>query len=153
MERTRETAFPSFALLLRLGLGVTLVVAGVGKLQDATAAQAATEAALHVSGTLATVLTLLISVVEILIGIHLVAGLLLRWSTLAAALLCAVFFVFVNYLWVTGFTGGCGCFGVFGGGSPGPAETLRDGLLLAVAIGAWLTRDSGPSLDRYLASR
>jgi uncharacterized membrane protein YphA (DoxX/SURF4 family) len=153
MERARETVFPILAFVLRVGVGVTLVIAGAGKLKDATAAQAATEAALHVSGTLALVLTAAISVLEILIGIHLIVGLMLRWSALAATILCAVFFVFVNYLWATGFTGGCGCFGVFGGGSPGPEETIRDGVLLIAAAAAWLTRDYGPSLDHYLADR
>lgn len=153
MERARETVFPILALILRVSVGVTLLVAGAGKLKDATAAQAATEAALHVSGTLALVLTAAISVLEILIGIHLIVGLMLRWSALAATILCAVFFVFVNYLWATGFTGGCGCFGVFGGGSPGLEETIRDGVLLIAAVATWLTRDYGPSLDHYLADR
>src|SRR4051794_3258741 len=99
MERTRESVFPTLALILRVAVGVTLLVAGAGKLKDATAAQAATEAALHVSGTLALVLTAAISVLEILIGIHLIVGLVLRWSALVATILCAVFFVFVNYLW------------------------------------------------------
>jgi uncharacterized membrane protein YphA (DoxX/SURF4 family) len=153
MERARETVFPILAFILRVGVGVTLLIAGAGKLKDATAAQAATEAALHVSGTLALVLTAAISVLEILIGIHLIVGLMLRWSALAATILCAVFFVFVNYLWATGFTGGCGCFGVFGGGSPGLEETIRDGVLLIAAAATWLTRDYGPSLDHYLADR
>ncbi len=144
---------PILALILRVGVGLTLLIAGAGKLKDSAAAQAATESALHVSGTFAIILTVAISVLEILIGIHLIAGLLLRWSALAAAVLCAVFFIFVVYLWATGYAGGCGCFGVFGCGSPGPAETLRDGVLLIAAVAAWLTRDSGPSLDRYLADR
>jgi uncharacterized membrane protein YphA (DoxX/SURF4 family) len=153
MERARETAFPILALILRVAVGMTLVIAGAGKLKDATAAQVATETALHVSGTFAVVLTVAISVVEILIGIHLIVGLMLRWSALAATILCAIFFVFVNYLWATGYSGGCGCFGVFGGGSPGLEETVRDGVLLIAAAATWLTRDYGPSLDHYLADR
>jgi uncharacterized membrane protein YphA (DoxX/SURF4 family) len=153
MERTRETVLPILDLVLRVAVGITLLVAGAGKLKDATAAQVATETALHVSGTLAIVLTVAISVLEILIGVHLIVGLMLRWSALAATVLCAVFFVFVNYLWATGYSGGCGCFGVFGGGSPGVEETIRDGVLLIAAAAAWLTRDYGPSLDRYLADR
>lgn len=150
MKRARVTLFPILAFILRFVVGLTLVVAGAGKLTDATAAQRATEAALHIGGTLALALTVAISVLEILLGIHLIVGLNLRWSALAAALLCAVFFVFVNYLWATGFTGGCGCFGVFGGGSPGPEETLRDGVLLVAAAGAWWSRHYGPSLDRLM---
>lgn len=150
MERARVTLLPVIAFLLRVSVGLTLVVAGGGKLKDSTAAEVATAATLHVGGTLATVLTVVISVIEILLGIHLVVGLNLRWSALASVALLTVFFVFVIYLWVTGYSGGCGCFGVFGGGSPGPAETLRDGVLLLAAIGAWWSRDSGLSLDHRL---
>lgn len=150
MERARVTLLPVIAFLLRVGVGLTLIVAGAGKLKDSTAAEAATAATLHVGGTLATALTVAISVIEILLGIHLVVGLNLRWSALTSVALLAVFFVFVNYLWVTGYSGGCGCFGVFGGGSPGPAETLRDGILLVAAIGAWWSRNYGPSLDHGL---
>jgi uncharacterized membrane protein YphA (DoxX/SURF4 family) len=150
MERARISIFPVIALILRVGVGVTLVIAGAGKLKNGNAAQAATEATLHVSGTVATILTVAISVIEILLGIHLIVGLNLRWSAVASVALLAVFFVFVIYLWVTGYSGGCGCFGVFGGGSPGPAETARDGILLLAAIGAWWGREYGPSVDRMM---
>lgn len=153
MERIRGTAFPILAPLLRVAVGVTLVVAGAGKLLDATAAQRSTEATLHISGAFAAVLTVAVSVLEILLGIHLVAGLNLRWSALAAVALLGIFLVFVIYLWATGYAGGCGCFGVFGGGSPGPAETARDTILFVAAIGAWLSRDYGPSLDRLMQAQ
>ncbi len=150
MERTRETALPIVAFILRLGVGITLVIAGAGKLADARAAQAATESTLHVSGPIAQVLTIGVSVLEILLGIHLIVGLNMRWSTVAAAALLGFFLVFVIYLWATGYSGGCGCFGVFGGGSPGPAETARDTILFIAAIGAWWGRNYGPSLDRIM---
>lgn len=150
MERARISLFPTLALLLRAAVGLTLVVAGAGKLTDATAAQRATESTLHVSGTTAQVLTIGVSVLEILLGIHLVVGLNLRWSALASVALLGIFLVFVIYLWVTGYTGGCGCFGVFGGGSPGPLETTRDTVLFIAAVGVWLSRDFGPSIDRIM---
>jgi uncharacterized membrane protein YphA (DoxX/SURF4 family) len=153
MERVRFTVLPIVALLLRIGVGLTLVIAGGGKLKDATAAQAATESTLHVSGTVAAVLTIAVSVLEILLGIHLIIGLNLRWSAPASAALLGAFLVFVIYLWTTGYTGGCGCFGVFGGGSPGPAETARDSILFVAALGAWLSRDYGLSLDHMLQSQ
>ena len=40
MERARFTPLPILALLLRVGVGLTLVVAGGGQATDATAAQA-----------------------------------------------------------------------------------------------------------------
>jgi uncharacterized membrane protein YphA (DoxX/SURF4 family) len=150
MERAHISFFPILALLLRVAVGLTLIIAGAGKLKDASAAQAATESTLHVSGTAAQILTIGVSVLEILLGIHLVLGLNLRWSALASVALLGIFLVFVIYLWATGYTGGCGCFGVFGGGSPGPAETTRDTLLFLAAIGAWLGRAFGPSLDQMM---
>ena len=150
MGRARITVFPIHALLLRVAVGLTLVIAGAGKLKGGNAAQAATEATLHIGGTFAAVLTVAVSVVEILLGIHLIVGLNLRWSALASAALLGVFLIFVIYLWATGYTGGCGCFGVFGGGSPGPAETTRDAILFVAAVGAWLGRDLGPSLDHLM---
>ena len=150
MERARLSLFPILALVLRVAVGLTLVVAGAGKLTDATAAQRATESTLHVSGAMAQILTIGVSVLEILLGIHLVIGLNLRWSALASVALLGVFLVFVIYLWATGYTGGCGCFGVFGGGSPGPAETTRDMILFLAALGAWWGRDRGLSLDRLM---
>jgi uncharacterized membrane protein YphA (DoxX/SURF4 family) len=153
MERARLTTFPILALLLRVAVGLTLVVAGAGKLLDATAAQASTEATLHISGTFAAALTVAVSVLEILLGIHLIVGLNLRWSALASVALLGFFLLFVIYLWATGYTGGCGCFGVFGGGSPGPAETARDTILFIAALGAWLGRDYGPSLDHLMQAQ
>jgi len=150
MERARISLFPVLALVLRAAVGLTLIVAGAGKLTDATAAQRATESTLHVSGTAAQILTIGVSVLEILLGIHLVVGLNLRWSALASVALLGIFLVFVIYLWATGYTGGCGCFGVFGGGSPGPAETTRDTILFVAAIVAWFSRAFGPSLDRMM---
>jgi len=54
------------------------------------------------------------------------------------------------YLWVTGYAGGCGCLGIFGGDSPSPAETTRDTTLFVAAIGAWFGRAFDPSLDRMM---
>lgn len=147
-QRTQSPILGILALLLRVAVGLTLLVAGVGKLKDATAATAATEAAIGVSGTAAAVLAIGVSVLEIVLGVHLILGLNLRWSAAAASLLCAALLVIVIRIWVSGYTGGCGCFGIFGGGSAGWGETIRDSVLLLAAIGTWLTRRFGPALDR-----
>lgn len=158
---THETSHPAmpqhasalaiFSLMLRVAVGVVFVVAGVGKLGNATAATVATQNALGIGGALASVVATGISVVEIILGVLLVIGLNLRWAAPATALLCAALLLIVIKLWMQGFTGGCGCFGVFGGGSPGPEETLRDGALLLAAVGAWATSRFGPALDRLLS--
>ncbi len=148
--RARSPLVPAVALLLRVGVGILLLIAGVGKLIDSSAAIASTESAIGVSGTLATIISVGISVLEIVLGVHLVIGLNLRWTAAAAAVLCAAFLLIVIKLWVSGYTGGCGCFGIFGGGTAGPEETLRDSLLVIAAAGAWLLRNEGLSLDHIL---
>ncbi len=148
MTRGNGLALTIVALLLRAGTGIVFIIAGVGKLGNATAATVATQTALGVGGTVAAILATAISVTEILLGVHLLIGLNLRWAAPATALLCAALLVVVIRLWVQGFTGGCGCFGVFGGGSPGPEETARDAALLLAALGAWATYRIGPALDR-----
>jgi len=148
MMRGNRPALTVLALLLRAGTGIVFIIAGVGKLGNATAATVATQTALGVGSTFAAILATVISVTEILLGVHLLIGLNLRWTVPATALLCAALLVVVIQLWVQGFTGGCGCFGVFGGGSPGPEETARDGALLLAALGAWATYRIGPALDR-----
>ena len=147
----RTLALVIFPLMLRVVVGVVFVVAGVGKLGNATAATVATQNALGIGGALASVVATGISVIEIILGVLLVIGLNLRWAAPATALLCAALLLVVIKLWIQGFTGGCGCFGVFGGGSPGPEETIRDGTLLLAAIGAWATSRFGPALDRRLS--
>lgn len=146
--RGNRSALAIMAFLLRVATGIVFIIAGVGKLGNATAATVATQTALGVGDTVAAILATTISVAEILLGVHLLIGLNLRWAAPATALLCAALLVVVIRLWVQGFTGGCGCFGVFGGGSPGPEETARDGALLLAALGAWATYRLGPALDR-----
>lgn len=135
-------------VILRVGVGVVLVTAGIGKLANATAATVATQAALGVNGTVAAILATAISVAEVLLGVHLIIGLNLRWVAPITILLCGALLAVVIRLWVQGYTGGCGCFGIFGGGSPGLDETIRDGALVVAALGAWATHRFGPALDR-----
>ena len=148
MQATTSGVMPWLALLLRVGVGMVLIVAGVGKLFDSTAAIRATEGLLRTSGPLVTALALGVSLLEVLLGVHLVAGLNLRFAAPAAVALCAALLLVVIGLWATGYTGNCGCFGIFGGGSPGPEETARDAALLLAALGAWATHRHGPAVDR-----
>jgi uncharacterized membrane protein YphA (DoxX/SURF4 family) len=71
--------------------------------------------------------------VELAIGVLLIAGLALRYVSLAGAALLTVFFTAMAIAQAHGLTIDCGCFG------PGDALSgwtlLRDGTLLAAAIG------------------
>jgi uncharacterized membrane protein YphA (DoxX/SURF4 family) len=69
---------------------------------------------------------------ELAIGVFLLAGLLLRYVSLAATLLLAGFFAIMAMSYGKGLGIDCGCFGL--GDTLGPKTLIRDGALLASAI-------------------
>lgn len=75
--------------------------------------------------------------VELLVGVCLLAGLLTRVSAIFASLLFAVFIFGIIWAWSHGLEIRCGCFSR-GGASPGspsnyPLEVLRDAAFLAMS--------------------
>jgi uncharacterized membrane protein YphA (DoxX/SURF4 family) len=69
---------------------------------------------------------------ELLIGVFLVAGILLRYTALTATGLLLVFFALMTRAYLKGTAIDCGCFGL---GEAISAKTLaRDGFLLALSI-------------------
>jgi len=127
-------------LVARLVLGVVLVVAGGLKVTSPAVSARAVRAfqilPYHVAGYVGYALP----VVEIMIGLLLVAGLFTRVSAAVGGLLMLVFLIGISSAWIRGLTIDCGCFG--GGGTVGARETqyltdiLRDAAL--AACGAWL---------------
>jgi uncharacterized membrane protein YphA (DoxX/SURF4 family) len=77
---------------------------------------------------------------ELFLGLWLLSGLLLRYSSLITSLLLAAFFAVMVRTYAAGLEINCGCFGP--GERLGPLTLLRDGSLLALAlavtIGAFL---------------
>jgi len=77
---------------------------------------------------------------ELLLGVMLATGILLRWVAAAGTGLLGFFFVLMVRSYLIGLKIDCGCFGP--GDELGPKTLLRDGVLLAlsayVAIGAFL---------------
>ena len=82
-------------------------------------------------------------VVEIAVGLALLAGVFVRTAAIAAAVLLVVLICAVGSAWVRGLQIDCGCFGTGGQVAAGetayPLEVLRDvGLLLvALALARW----------------
>jgi uncharacterized membrane protein YphA (DoxX/SURF4 family) len=70
---------------------------------------------------------------ELFLGLWLLSGLGLRWATLITSLLLAGFFTGMVRAYAMGQEISCGCFGP--GEQIGPKTLLRDGSLLAVAVG------------------
>ena len=77
---------------------------------------------------------------ELVLGLILISGWILRWSATAASALLVFFFSVMLHAYMKNLEIFCGCFGV--GEKLGPITLMRDGslaaLALAVAIGAFV---------------
>jgi len=134
---------PWLGTAARLLVGAVLVVAGALKLPDPAAALRAVRAYRLLPEAVAGPVAFGLPVVEIAVGLALLAGVFVRTAALAAALLMVVFLVAVGSAWARGLQIDCGCFGgggqVAAGRTAYPAEVARDvGLLLvALALARW----------------
>lgn len=130
------------ALLARVVLGSVWVVAGLLKLPDPAASVRAVRAYQLLPESVVPLVGYALPVLEVTVGILLLAGLLTRVSAALSALLFVAFIIGISAAWARGLSIDCGCFG--GGGyeadaaSEYPWELARDlGLLLA---SLWLVR-------------
>lgn len=127
-------------LLARLVLGGVLIVAGGLKVTSPAVSARAVRAFQILPYDVAGYVGYALPVVEILIGLLLVAGLFTRVSAVVGGLLMLSFLIGISSAWIRGLTIDCGCFG--GGGTVGARQTqyltdiLRDAAL--AACGAWL---------------
>ena len=141
-------------LLARLILGVVLIWAGAVKVTRPALSAQAVRAFQILPYDFAGYVGYALPVVEILVGIILVAGLLTRAAAVVSGLLMLVFMIGIASAWARGLSIDCGCFG--GGGAVAASETrylldiLRDAGLVACA--GWLVvRPRTPfSLDHRL---
>ena len=82
--------------------------------------------------------------VEVLVGVAVLSGVRLKWTSLLATAILGGFLSLLIRSWALGLEVDCGC---FGSGEPlGPKAILRDSLMvvlgLAVTAGAWLSTAS-----------
>jgi len=140
----------------RLVLGGVWLVAGLTKVGDLDASVRAVRAYRLLPEVPAQVVGTALPLAEILLGVLLVAGLFVRVSAVASAVLMAAFVVGIASAWARGLRIDCGCFGSGGQLAPGedPAygwELARDGglFMLALLLARW---PAGPyALDGLLA--
>jgi uncharacterized membrane protein YphA (DoxX/SURF4 family) len=70
---------------------------------------------------------------ELLLGLAILSGILLRWSALIASLVLTVFFAVLIRAWSLGMQVDCGCFG--SGEEPlGPQRLAEEALMLTLAL-------------------
>jgi uncharacterized membrane protein YphA (DoxX/SURF4 family) len=134
---------PWAATAARLLLGMVLVVAGALKVPDPAAAVRAVRAYRLLPEALVGPVAFGLPMVEIAVGLALLAGVFVRSAAAAAAVLLVVFIAAVGSAWARGLQIDCGCFGgggqVAAGRTAYPGEVARDvGLLLvALALTRW----------------
>jgi uncharacterized membrane protein YphA (DoxX/SURF4 family) len=115
-----------------------LVVAGALKLPDPAEAVRAVRAYRLLPEALVEPVAFGLPVVEVAVGLALLAGVFVRTAAIAAAVLMAVFTAAVASAWARGLQIDCGCFGgggqVAAGETAYPSEIARDTALLLVAL-------------------
>ncbi|SDG97747.1 MauE/DoxX family redox-associated membrane protein [Klenkia brasiliensis] len=129
---------PWLATAARLLLGGVLVVAGALKFPDPAAAVRAVRAYQLLPEPLVAPVAFGLPAVEVVVGLALLAGVLVRAAAVATAVLMVVFLVGIVSAWARGLQIDCGCFGGGGQVAAGEtrylSETLRDTALLLVAL-------------------
>jgi uncharacterized membrane protein YphA (DoxX/SURF4 family) len=129
--------WPWLATVARLLLGGVFTVAGALKIPDPAAAVRAVRAYRLLPEALVAPVAFGLPVLEIAVGVALLAGVFVRTAALASAVLLVVYLVGVGSAWARGLQIDCGCFGgggqVAAGQTAYPTEVLRDLGLLVVA--------------------
>ncbi|CAN5628909.1 DoxX family membrane protein [soil metagenome] len=143
-------------VLARVLLGGVWVVAGLLKLPDPNENVRAVRAYQLLPESLVTVVGHGLPVLEILVGVCLLVGLLIRVTAVLSALLLVAFVIGISSAWARGLSIDCGCFG--GGAGPTenaqakyPWELARDvGLLLLSGWLVWRPRTPLAADNRLL---
>ncbi len=139
---SRQRGLDLVGLLLRLVLGGVLLVAGALKVTNPGASALAVRAYQLLPYDLAGYVGFALPIIEILVGLLLIAGLFTRAAAVIGGLLMLAFVIGIASAWARGLSIDCGCFGGGGESLDGrtayPWELARDVALLAAAV--WLVR-------------
>jgi uncharacterized membrane protein YphA (DoxX/SURF4 family) len=136
----RPRTLDLIGLLARLALGGVMLVAGVLKVTKPEVSARAVQAYQLLPFDLATYVGYGLPILEVVLGLLLVAGLFTRASAAVAGVLLVAFIIGIASAWARGLSIDCGCFG--GGGFDAdaaekyPWEIARDVGLLALSL--WL---------------
>jgi uncharacterized membrane protein YphA (DoxX/SURF4 family) len=141
------------ALFLRIALGVVFAYAAYTKLRQPLGIFALSiDSYQMLPETMVFALAYTLPWCELALGVLLIAGLWLRYTSWTAAALLTAFFTMMAIAYARGLGIDCGCFGV--GEALSPATLARDSALLAAAFTlAWLTWRRHSCLQRRDSSR
>ncbi|MEU2350233.1 MauE/DoxX family redox-associated membrane protein [Modestobacter sp. NPDC049651] len=143
MEQPIRRAAPWLATAARLLLGGVFLVAGALKLPDPAAAARAVRAYQLLPESLVDVTAFGLPVIEIAVGLALLAGVFVRTAAVLSAVMLAGYVAAIAAAWARGLQIDCGCFG--GGGTVAAGQTAYRGeiardaalLLVALALARW----------------
>ena len=125
---------PWISLAARVILGGVVLYAGLIKIVDLPQSVVAVKAyKFPISDGLATFLGNTLPVVEILLGLAILAGLLTRWTALLGGLMMVVYIAAIASAWARGLSIDCGC--LTPGGFLGPDEKTQYGWDIARDVG------------------
>ena len=127
------------ALLLRIALGLVFAYAAYTKLRQPTGIFALSiDSYQMLPESMVFAMAYALPWCELALGLLLIAGVWLRYTSWTAAALLTAFFTMMGIASARGLGIDCGCFGV--GETLSPGTLARDGALLAVAFTlVWLT--------------
>jgi uncharacterized membrane protein YphA (DoxX/SURF4 family) len=143
-----------FGLVARLLTGGVWIVAGALKLPHPADSVRAVRAYELLPEAVVPAVGHLLPVIEVVIGLCLVLGVLVRGTSVVSALLFVAFIIGISSAWARGLSIDCGCFG--GGGQipdaaeKYPGEIARDVGLLALSIWLVVRPRSRLALDSVL---
>ena len=143
-----------FGLVARLATGGVWIAAGALKLPHPADSVRAVRAYDLLPEAIVPTVGHLLPVVEIVIGLCLVLGVLVRGASVVSALLFLAFIIGISSAWARGLSIECGCFG--GGGeipdasAAYPGEIARDVGLLALSLWLVVRPASRLALDNVL---
>jgi len=141
-------------LAARLVLGVALIAAGGLKVTSLDVSARAVRAYMILNYDVAGYVGHGLPILEILLGLLLVAGLLTRAAAAVGGLLMVAFIIGIASAWARGLSIDCGCFG--GGGTIDASQTqylkeiLRDAGFIACAAWLVIRPHTACSLDHRL---
>ncbi|MEU0535978.1 MauE/DoxX family redox-associated membrane protein [Amycolatopsis tolypomycina] len=141
--------------LARLGLAAVWLVSGAIKLADPGQTLIAVQAYQVLPGALENVVALALPLLELVLGLALLAGLATRWAAAASLGLLVVLIAGIAQSWARGLSIDCGCFGgggqVAAGQTEYPQEILRDTGFALLAVWLVVRPRTWLSLDGWLA--
>lgn len=156
MTRPSASLLDGITTLVRLGLAAIWLVSGVLKISNSGQTYVAVQAYEVLPTSLVSPVAIALPLVEIVLGLLLLAGLVTRLAGVASVILVLVLIAAIGQAWARGLAIDCGCFG--GGGQVAQGQTtylleiLRDVGFLVLA--SWLTvrPRSFASVDRWLGA-